>query len=206
MVGGGIIMRLKRPLWLFRRNAQGVSAVEFALILPVMLTLYLGCNELGNGLTIARKVTHITSTLSDLVTQSKDAISAGDMTNIMNAASSIMTPYSASSLKIRISEYHIDGATPPKVHVVWSSANANDTPLPIDPHETDTTKAAKPNTYITNLPQTLLTPNTYLITAEVHYDYTPTIGYVLTGHFDLHDQFYLRPRLSNGISGPPPAS
>jgi hypothetical protein len=34
-----------------------------------------------------------------------------------------------------------------------------------------------------------------LVTAEVHYTYTPTIGYIMTGNFDLHDKFYLRPRL-----------
>jgi hypothetical protein len=44
--------------------------------------------------------------------------------------------------------------------------------------------------------------STYLISAEVHYAYTPTIGYVMTGTFDLNDKFYLRPRLSDSITGP----
>ncbi len=171
-------------------DAHGVSAVEFALILPVMLTLYLGCNELGNGLTIARKVTHVTSTVSDLVTQSKDSITMADMQNIANAAGAIMTPYSAAALRIRVSEYYIDADK--KVTVVWSASRyptTTEMPLPKD-------------TVITNLPTVVKTPNTYLVTTEVHYAYTPTIGYVMTGTFDLHDQFYLRPRLSKGINGP----
>ncbi|HVY19643.1 MAG TPA: TadE/TadG family type IV pilus assembly protein [Bauldia sp.] len=182
---GGIFQRLRRPIR-FIRDKRGVSAVEFALILPVMLTMYLGCNELGNGLTIARKVTHVTSTLSDLVTQSKNSISSTEMTNILNAAASIMTPYGTSLLKIKVSEYKIDANS--KVTVEWSSAY-NDTAL---------TK----NAVITNLPANVKQASTYLITAEVHYAYTPTIGYVMTGTFDLHDQFYLRPRLSDGITGP----
>jgi Flp pilus assembly protein TadG len=186
---GGIFQKLRKPRFFLRDN-RGVSAVEFAIVLPVMIVMYLGCNEVGNGLTVARKVTHITSTLSDLVTQSK-SISSTDMTNILNAASSILTPYPSSVgttklLKIKVSQFKIDANS--KVTVDWSSA-LNDTAL---------TKGAT----ITNLPAGVKVASTYLISAEVHYAYTPTIGYVMTGTFDLHDQFYLRPRLSDSVTGP----
>ena len=49
-----------------------------------------------------------------------------------------------------------------------------------------------------SLPAGVAVPNTFIVTAEVHYAYTPVIGYTLTGTFDLKDQFYLRPRLSTG--------
>ena len=190
MVATGIFNRLRRPVRLFRNDARGVSAVEFALILPIMLLLYLGCDELGNGLTIARKVTHVTSTISDLVTQSKSSVSSGEMTNILNAATAIMTPYDATMLRIRLSEYAIDASG--KVTVVWSVARNPGTTYP----------ALAAGTVISTVPTSLRTPSTNLVTAEVHYAYTPTIGYVMTGTFDLHDQFYLRPRLSAGITGP----
>ncbi len=96
-----------------------------------------------------------------------------------------MTPYGTSLLKIKVSEFNIDANL--KVTVVWSTAK-NDTPL----------AAGK---VITDLP-TAVKQKGNLITAEVHYAYTPTIGYVMTGTFDLHDSFYLRPRLSETISGP----
>jgi Flp pilus assembly protein TadG len=192
MVGGGIFTRLKRPLRIFGKDARGVSAVEFAIILPVMLVMYLGCNELGNGLTLARKVTHMTSTVSDLVTQSKDTISSSDMTNIFNAATAIMTPYDSSSLRIRVSEYYVDTTSSKTVKIVWSAAHNGGTICP----------ALAKDTVITTLPTALKTAGTYIITTEIHYAYTPIIGYVMTGTFDLHDQFYLRPRLSNGITGP----
>jgi Flp pilus assembly protein TadG len=180
MVRAGILSLMRRGLG-FARDARGVSAVEFALILPVMLSLYLGGDELGHGLTIARKVTHVSSSLSDLVTQSTK-ITDHDMTNILNAAASVITPYSTSNLTIVISEYYIDkdGKT---VTVQWSDGY----------HKT----GLDAGTPITNLPSDLLTAGTYLITADVDYAYTPTVGYIMTGTFDIHDQFYLRPRLND---------
>ena len=34
------------------------------------------------------------------------------------------------------------------------------------------------------------------------YSYTPTIGYVVTGTLTLSDQIYMRPRLSDTVTGP----
>ena len=51
------------------RERDGVSAVEFALILPFMLTLYLGGSELGDGMAIQFKATLAARTVADLATQ-----------------------------------------------------------------------------------------------------------------------------------------
>jgi Flp pilus assembly protein TadG len=174
----GVLARRCRAL---RGNVAGVAAVEFALLLPLMLTLYFGSVEFGDALTIDRKVTHVTSSLADLVTQAK-TISDTDMENILNATASIIIPYNDDQLRIKVSGVSIDQNGTAKV--VWSDAR-NDTALAV-------------NSIIT-LPAAVNTANTFIVTAEVHYDYTPTIGYLLTGTFDLHDQFYLRPRLTNDV-------
>src|SRR5207244_2356005 len=106
-------------------DQRGVAAVEFALVLPIMLMLFFGASELGDALTIDRKVTHVTSTLTDLVTQSK-VITQTDMTNIFNAATSIMTPYAATSLKMKVSGIQIDANL--NATVTWGFAQ-NDTAL-----------------------------------------------------------------------------
>ena len=171
-----------RPLARLAGDRSGVSAVEFALILPILLALYLGGNELGHALTIDRKVTHVTSAVADLVTQAK-TISNSEMTNILDAAESIMTPYLTTDLKIKVSFVTIDADS--VATVVWSDAR-NDT-------------AFAPGTEI-QLPAGIKQPDTYLIVSEVHYNYVPIIGYVMTGNFDLSDTFYLRPRLSETIA------
>jgi Flp pilus assembly protein TadG len=169
----------------FAFNQSAVSALEFALILPIMITLYLGGVELGDSLTIHRKVTHVTSALADLVTQAK-VISDTDMKNILDASAAIVAPYNTSLLKIKVTGVKIDAQG--KGTVAWSDAR-NDTPLSL-------------NTPIA-IPTAVATPNTFLVTAEVHYNYTPVIGYIMTGTFDMNDKFFLRPRLVNTVCRPP---
>ena len=52
-----------------REDERGVSAVEFAMLLPLMLTLYLGGVEVSQGVSIDRKVTLTARTVADLVAQ-----------------------------------------------------------------------------------------------------------------------------------------
>jgi Flp pilus assembly protein TadG len=166
----------------FRADLAGLSAVEFALVLPIMLTLYLGGVELSDALTINRKITHVTSTLADLVAQSK-TITDDDMDDIFDASESIMTPYSSAGLKMVVSGISIDAdgvAT-----VKWSDTRGG--------------TALVENSTVVDLPVGVNQPSTFLVMAKVNYDYTPIIGYVLTGTYDLNDRFYLRPRLSTKV-------
>lgn len=170
---------LRRHLNPFRRllgDRSGVSAVEFAIVLPIMLTLYLGGNEFGHAFTIKRKVTHVASTVADLITQSKTVTNA-DIENIFNVASAIMTPYGSSDVTIRVAMIKIDADE--NATVMWSAAR-HQTPLAVNASVT--------------LPEDVNTADTYVLSTEVHYPYNPGIGYTLTGPIDLWDMFYLRPR------------
>ncbi|MAC38359.1 MAG: pilus assembly protein TadE, partial [Oceanicaulis sp.] len=60
---------LTHRLHRFWRDCRGLSAVEFALIAPVMILLYLGAVDLSLVLSIDRKVTSAASALADLVAQ-----------------------------------------------------------------------------------------------------------------------------------------
>ena len=97
----------KRLARRFGDDQSGLAALEFALILPIMVALYLGGVEIGDALTIKRKVTSVTSSLSDLVTQAK-VIDDKDMNNIFDAAASIITPYDENKLRIKVSGVAID--------------------------------------------------------------------------------------------------
>src|SRR5438105_3145853 len=173
---------VRRPLRRFLRDQRGVSAVEFAMLLPLMITLYLGGVEVSSAIAVDRKVTQVARTLGDLVAQST-SVNATDMTNILNAASSVVQPYSPSLIKVTVSRVDIDANSVAKV--IWSKT-LNGT-------------ARAVNSTVT-LPGALNTANTSLIWAETQYAYTPTIGYVITGTMTLKDQIYMRPRLSDTVA------
>ncbi|MEC9368140.1 MAG: TadE/TadG family type IV pilus assembly protein [Pseudomonadota bacterium] len=159
-------------------DQKGVSAIEFAMVLPVMVALYVGSVELSHTLTIDRRVTAVASATADLIAQSEQ-VSTGDLNDIFEAASSIMTPYSATPIKIKATSVVADQNNNTKVE--WSAA-LHDTPY-------------APNTSFP-LPEGLTQPFTSVIVAEVSYTYTPPIGENMTGGITLTDKFYLRPRRS----------
>ncbi len=166
----------------FARDRAGVSALEFALILPLMLALYIGGIQVSEGLSIDRNVAHVTSTLADLVTQSK-SLSNSDIQNIFDASSSVMAPYSADTLQISLAEVYIDPKGNAKVQ--WSNAR--------------NTTAPGFGSSVT-LPTAVSVPDSYVMVASASYPYTPDIGYVLTGTFNLSSTYYLKPRISECIS------
>jgi len=165
----------------FGRDQRGVSAVEFAMLLPLMVTLYLGSVEISQGISIDRKVTLTARTVADLVSQVSSINNAG-MTNVLNASTAVLSPYSASNAKVTVSLVTIDANS--KATVTWS----------------DTLNGTARSVGSTvSLPSALLIPNTSLVWGEVQYSYKPTIGYVVTGTMTLKDQIYMAPRLSTTI-------
>src|SRR4051794_30399372 len=101
-----IAARRLRPLADLAKDARGIAAVEFALIFPVMLTLYFGSVEVSMGLSADRKVVLLTRTLADLVSQN-DSIGINQITTIMNAGKVVLSPLKTSDAKVRITSIAI---------------------------------------------------------------------------------------------------
>ena len=178
------IRSLAHRIRLFRRDRSGLSAVEFALILPIMVVLYLAGFEVSEAVIINHKVTHSTSVLGDLVAQT-EFIDDAEMESILDAVQTVISPYPMDTLTIVVSQIAINATGVATVD--WSEAR-NATPL-------------AEGTTVT-LPTGLVRNNTCLIKAEVHFAYTPTFGEVLTGVIDLGEVFYLRPREGTCVTGP----
>ena len=58
------------------RDSRGVAAVEFALLLPILLLLYFGVVELTQGVMTQQRANHVAATVGDLVSQSSSLASA----------------------------------------------------------------------------------------------------------------------------------
>jgi Flp pilus assembly protein TadG len=170
----------------FRDDRRGTSALEFVLLLPVMLTVYIAGTEISNAIAIDRKVTLTARTVTDLVSRAS-SISTGDMGDILTASAAVMSPYVHNSLTFTVSEIYIDNNGNARV---WGfSCSYQGTPRNIgDP---------------VTLPPQLTVNNSYLIWGEAQYSYTPPIAYVISGTLNLADQIFMSPRMSSSVTGPP---
>jgi Flp pilus assembly protein TadG len=173
---------LSRKVASLRRDQKGVSAVEFAMMLPLMVTLYLGAVEVSQAVAIHRKVTLTARTVADLASQ-VTSINNADMTNMLTAASAVVAPFPSGELKVTVSAVTIDANG--IARVAWS--------------DTLNGTARAVNSTV-SLPSAVNIPNSQLIWSEVRYNYLPTVGYVVTGALNLFDQIYMRPRLSESVN------
>lgn len=183
-------------------DKRGIAAVEFALILPLMLTLYLGSVELTKGVLASRKVTLVARALSDLASQQIDCASNpatapcltnANMATIFSAAAAIMSPYPAANLRMTVSQVDIvsyNGAL--YAYTKWSVVKDGGIARPcigggrtqgaLSPNSSLIEADAGMGTpgYQNNFPPNFTAPGAStgsIIVADVAYDYYPGFGY-----------------------------
>ena len=171
-----MVTRMRRILGRFTGDRRGVSAVEFALLAPLMITLYVGCAEVSDGVSADRKVSLTAAALANLSSQ-VTTISTTDMTNILDASSAIIAPYSTTQLSITLSCINIDANK--NATVKWSVSRGS---------------TARSGTI--TIPSALAVANSQLLFGEATYQYKPTVGYTVTGTLNLKDQMYMSPRIT----------
>jgi Flp pilus assembly protein TadG len=183
----------------FQVDEKGISAVEFAFVLPVLLSVFIGVTEVGQAISISRKVTITSRTITDLVTQNT-SLTQSELNTLLEASAETIAPYASSNLSITVSEIYTNSSG--QSIVCWSGSY---------PYATN---ALTPGTTF-QLPTNLLTAGsngsytpTYLLYGLVSYTYTPTFGYNIIGTLPLADHIYLSPRDSTYItySGTPSPS
>jgi len=177
--------KLLRRIKLIACDQRGVSAVEFAMIAPMLLLLYVGAVEINNAITIHRRSSAVASTAADLTAQVK-SVTKSDLQDIQAAAASILTPYVTSPLTVVLSSVVADENNNGKVD--WSCANKG-------------SARAKDSAY--SLPAGLTEPDSSVIVAEVTYAFSPLLNLSTIfspGSFDMKRTFYARPRRSLAVT------
>lgn len=177
--GSGSRSRAWHVLARLLRDRHGMSAVEFALIAPVLIMIYVGVAEINSLLTVYRRTATVAATAADLTAQVK-SVSTSDLNDITEAAGAILTPYSTEPLKLVVSSVVANNNNDGKV--AWSYANKG--------------AGRAPGSNYT-VPPGLTEPGSSVIVAEVTYDYAPLVGlYDFAVPVELERTFYARPRRS----------
>ena len=162
-----------------RGDTRGVAAVEFALVIPMVIIVYAGGFEIAQAATVNRKVTDTTVQLAN-VTSQYTTVAHPDVNTIFGAASEIMEPYSPTPLTIVLSEVQADSAGSTSAKVIWTQSYANGTP--------GACATSGPNV---TMPTGLPSPNQYYILVQTTYLYTPTIGSAFVSNIPIKDQVFM---------------
>ncbi|MGB7432830.1 MAG: TadE/TadG family type IV pilus assembly protein [Ahrensia sp.] len=189
MTNKTLFSRLRTPFKRFTRDAKGVAAVEFALIFPVMLALYLGSVEISGGLQTNKNVGKTASMVGDLITQQED-ITRAELTAIAEIGEALLFPYQETSPTITMVGIQIDNNPTAAARVAWSGRYRNGAfsrPLPVG--------------QIVNIPSRLRIPGTFIVQSRTDLDYKPIVTWTTPsgGLINMDETYYLRPRLSDTV-------
>lgn len=172
---------MKRLVNLMRRfgaDARGVSAVEFALIAPVMIVLYLGAAQMTAALNADRKVTGAANAVADLVAQD-DLLTNNELADIYSAGDAILFPNDPQNLALRITSIRMDADG--ELFVDWSEGRG---------------LSARGPDEVPELPDGLLAPMNSIVMVEAQYPFHGPLPSGSGPLVTLGDTAYLRPRRS----------
>lgn len=188
---------LERARRLFR-DRSGVAALEFALIVPLLLCLYFVTMEVAQAIETNKKVGRIASMSGDLVAQLQE-VSKSELEGIMRIGESTLQPYNRSRASIAITAIEVTDEATPQTKVVWSRKLVD-----------GTFSVGEAKDTVVTIPPALRIKGSFLIRAESSLAYAPVITWAasskttlgLASAFDgiaMGELYYLRPRMSMKI-------
>jgi Flp pilus assembly protein TadG len=182
----------------FLRDKSGASAIEFAFVVPLMLVMYLGTMELGQGIETNKKVARSASMIGDLITQ-ETSLTKSQIDGVLVVGESILQPYYRSRPMITITALRFNNASPPVATVVWRRKITN-----------GAITGTGATTETVAVPTQLRTAGSFLVKVETDLQYKPVLtwnsdmksfGYKSTfTNIPMMETYFLRPRQSAEVT------
>ena len=159
-------------------DERGVSAIEFAMLAPVLILFYMGMTEFCQGFMAQKRMGHVSAMVADLISQ-EETVTPATIDDIFDIGGLIMKPFPTATLQQRVSSVSRSSGS---ATVDWSrgdgmTARAVGSTMP--------------------LPADLIEDGESLVVAEVTYDYDSAADYLMPGLTRFSHTYYLRPRTSD---------
>lgn len=169
------------------RERDGTVAVEFAFVLPILLTLFFGSFELSNLALAYLKLNDAAETAADLVAQAdvNQTLQTTDFANITNAAEQVLTPLPTGSEQLQVAYASVTYNTGSPV-IDWHVEENGAAPIVAGsiPNSQDLTKlgAASPGS------------TDSVVIVQLQYSYTSPLSFVIGKNYTLTKAAFNRPR------------
>lgn len=166
---------------------RGVGGVEFAIVAPMLIVLYLMAFELTMGLSVAKKTSMASSTIADLVSR-EDKVDPAFLAGMADVSGAIFVPYPSKDLLIKVSAIEIDSSKAAKVLWSWSTTG-------VAPYAVGTEAP---------VPADMLVAGTFLIRSELSVShelmmYLPGLSGTEAKNITIAREYYFRQRLGTEI-------
>lgn len=183
-----LVHAVRSRLSRFGKDRSGMGAVEFAMIAPLLLMLYITAFEVTIGLSVAKRATRSAGAIADLTTQA-DTVDLATLNTMKDVASAIFAPYSTDEMTLQITGIDIDTAG--KATVRWSWAGDGSAPY--------LKKAAF------SLPANIATPSSFLVHARVSVPhqllmFMPGLMPASMQNITITREYYFRQRINEAVS------
>lgn len=180
--------KLQTTVSRFRKERDGVGAVEFALIAPVLIVLYVGSLETSVAMSVNKKISRASSSIADLVTQ-QTAVDKNFLKTMIDVAESVIAPFGINDLKIAVTGINIDASGNPKVAWSWNEAKG---------------QPYAPGTAVT-VPSQLKIASTFLVRTEVTMNHElmlilPGLKGVDAKTLKMSKTYHLRQRIGDSVT------
>lgn len=159
----------------------GVSAVEFAMIAPIIIAIYFGLAEFCQGFMAQKRMGHVSAMVADLVAQ-EETVATTNLDDFFQIGVLIMKPFPAAPLKQRVSSVT---QTANVARVVWSRGQG---------------MAGRTRDEVIVLPPGLISDGESIIVSEATYDYDSPVDYMLPAVTQFSHIYYLRPRTVDAVT------
>src|SRR3990172_963593 len=169
----------------FGSDANGVAAVEFAYVAPIILLMLIGIVEVSRAVSIDRRFGLVTSMVADLVAREKSMTSA-DLNAVYKIVDQIMSPYDTSTLKLAVIPVKASPSDASTTRVYPATTNR--------PSLNGASQPAKCAGY--TLSSGLVAKGASVIVVESSYTYKPLIANYIYGEANWTDKAIASPRNS----------
>src|ERR1700754_2266888 len=121
-----MIEKLLADIRRFGTDTKAVTAVEFALILPLILIMLLETFDITRLVDVKNKTTLLSRTISDFIAQSQ-TISSTELGNIVAASKSVLYPYPDGATVLTVQIKSINKLANGSFQIDWSYPPASGT-------------------------------------------------------------------------------
>lgn len=169
------------------RDRDGTVAIEFAFVLPILLTLFLGSFELSNLALAYLKLNDAAETAADLVAQTdvNETLQTADFNNITDAAEQVLTPLPTGSGQLKAAYASVTYNTGSPV-IDWHVEENGAAPISAGsiPNGQDLTKLGVASPGSTDS----------VVIVRLQYAYTSPLSFIISKNYTLTKAAFNRPR------------